>query len=84
VIERILRGVYGYRTEATIPAISGGPGLPISCYLKIDRKYLQGPRILLRHARCEDGRLQAHGEFSFADGTFLTPHGAPLLPWPPP
>ena len=34
-IERIRNGVYGYRTEAKIPAIAGGYGIPISGSLKV-------------------------------------------------
>jgi hypothetical protein len=39
VIERIHRGVYGYRTEAKIPKIAGGYGHPISGRIKIGRKW---------------------------------------------
>ena len=34
VIERIHKGVYGYRTEAEIPKIAGGAGIPISGHLR--------------------------------------------------
>lgn len=72
VIERIHRGVYGYRTKARIPEIAGGSGIPISGRLKIDRKWtFQGKRYSYVNARCEVGRLQARGEFTFDDGTFL-------------
>ncbi len=39
VIERIHKGVYGYRTKARIPKIAGGAGIPISGHLKIGRKW---------------------------------------------
>ncbi|HXR31755.1 MAG TPA: hypothetical protein VN752_11505 [Solirubrobacterales bacterium] len=72
-IEKISRGIYGYRTEARIPKIAGGYGHPISGRLKIDRKWtFKGKRHSFVNARCETGRLQARGEFTFKDGTFLT------------
>jgi hypothetical protein len=39
LIEKIHQGVYGYRTEATIPKIAGGNGIPISGSLKIGRNW---------------------------------------------
>ncbi len=39
MIEKIHQGVYGYRTEATIPQIAGGSGIPISGHLKIGKKW---------------------------------------------
>jgi hypothetical protein len=72
-IERVNHGPYGYRTEATIPPIAGGYGVPIAGHLKIGRKWVyKGHRYSYVNARCETGRLQARGEFSFSDGTFLS------------
>ena len=72
VIERIHNGIYGYRTEARIPKIAGGYGHPISGNIKIERKWtFKGKQHSYVNARCENGRLQAKGEFSFKDGTFL-------------
>ncbi|HET7417003.1 MAG TPA: hypothetical protein VFJ61_05215 [Solirubrobacterales bacterium] len=72
-IETIHRGVYGYRTKAKIPKIAGGSGIPISGHLKIGRKWTyKGKQLSYVNARCETGRLQARGEFTFKDGTFLT------------
>lgn len=72
VIEKIHKGVYGYRTEAKIPKIAGGYGHPISGNIKIERKWtIKGKKHSYVNARCENGRLQARGEFSFKDGTFL-------------
>jgi hypothetical protein len=72
-IERVNHGVYGYRTEAKIPAIAGGYGVPIAGHLKIGRKWTyKGHRYSYLNARCETGHLQARGEFTFADGTFLS------------
>ena len=73
VIERIHKGVYGYRTEAKIPKIAGGYGHPISGHLTIGRKWtFKGKKHSYVNARCETGHLQARGEFTFKDGTFLT------------
>jgi hypothetical protein len=72
VIEKIHKGVYGYRTEAKIPKIAGGYGHPISGNIKVDRKWtLKGKKHSYINARCETGHLQARGEFTFKDGTFL-------------
>lgn len=72
VIERIHKGVYGYRTEATIPKIAGGAGHPISGHLTIGRRWTyRGRSHSYVNARCETGHLQARGEFSFKDGTVL-------------
>lgn len=73
VIEKIRQGVYGYRTEATIPEIAGGAGIPISGSLKIGREWTyRGKRHSYVNARCETGRLQARGSFTFADGTIAS------------
>ena len=75
VIETIHHGVYGYRVEAKIPKIAGGYGHPISGHLTFDRKWTyKGKKHSFVNARCETGRLQAKGEFTFNDGTFLTGH----------
>lgn len=73
VIETVHHGVYGYRTKATIPKIAGGSGVPIAGHLKVGKKWTyKGKRYSYVNARCETGRLQARGEFTFKDGTFLT------------
>lgn len=73
VIERIHKGLYGYRTKATIPKIAGGAGVPIAGHLRIGRQWtFRGRRHSYIKARCETGRLQARGQFSFKDGTFLS------------
>jgi hypothetical protein len=73
VIEKIRNGVYGYRTEAKIPKIAGGYGHPISGRITVERKWtFKGKKHSFVNARCETGHLQARGEFTFKDGTFLT------------
>jgi hypothetical protein len=72
VIERIHKGVYGYRTKVKIPKIAGGYGHPISGSAKIGRKWTyKGKKHSYVSARCETGHLQARGEFTFKDGTNL-------------
>ena len=73
VIEKIHNGVYGYRVKANIPKIAGGAGHPISGHLTVGRKWTyKGKKHSYVNARCETGHLQARGEFTFDDGTFLT------------
>jgi hypothetical protein len=72
VIEKIHKGVYGYRVEAKIPKIAGGYGHPISGHLTINRKWAyRGKKHSYVNARCETGHLLARGEFTFNDGTLL-------------
>jgi hypothetical protein len=72
-IERIHKGLYGYRTEAKIPPIAGGAGIPLAGWLKIGRRWtVKGTKHSYINARCETGRLQARGEFGFDDGTKLS------------
>lgn len=72
-IERIHKGLYGYRTEAKIPPIAGGHGIPLAGHLKIGRKWtFRGKKHSYINARCETGRLQARGVFGFRDGTVLS------------
>lgn len=72
VIEKIHKGVYGYRTEATIPKIAGGAGIPISASIRIGRKWtFKGKKYSYLNARCEVGHFNARGVFAFDDGTVL-------------
>lgn len=72
VIQRIHKGVYGYRTEAKIPPIAGGYGHPVSGSLRIGHRWTyRGKPHSYVNARCETGHLQARGEFTFADGNVL-------------
>jgi hypothetical protein len=73
VIEKIHNGRYGYRTQATIPKIANGYGHPVSGSIRVGKKWTyKGKRHSYVNARCADGRLQATGEFAFADGTRLS------------
>jgi hypothetical protein len=72
-IESINKGVYGYRTVAKIPKIAGGAGIPLEGHLEIGRKWTyKDVKHSYINARCETGRLQARGEFTFSDDTFLS------------
>jgi hypothetical protein len=72
VIEKIHKGVYGYRTEAEIPKIAGGAGIPISASIQIGKKWTyEGRRYSYINARCETGHFNARGSFHFEDGTSL-------------
>jgi hypothetical protein len=72
-IQKIDRGVYGYRTEARIPTLAGGYGIPVSGNLRIGRRWThKGVQHSYINARCATGRLQARGEFTFNDGTRLS------------
>jgi hypothetical protein len=73
VIEKINKGVYGYRVKAKIPKIAGGYGHPISGRLTVARKWtFKGKQHSYVNARCETSHLQARGEFTFNDGTLLS------------
>jgi hypothetical protein len=73
VIEKINKGVYGYRINVKIPPIAGGYGIPISAKGKVGRKWtFRGQKLSYLSARCETGHLQARGKFSFNDGTLLS------------
>jgi hypothetical protein len=73
VIEKIHKGVYGYRTKAKIPRIANGYGIPISGKLTIGKKWtFKGQKHSYINARCETGHLQARVEATFKTGDFLS------------
>jgi hypothetical protein len=72
-IEKIHKGVYGYRTKAKIPKIANEYGHPISGNLTINRKWtFKGKKHSYVNARCETGHLQARVEATFKNGDFLS------------
>ena len=72
-ITKIHGGRYGFRTALTAPVIAGGYGVITHFDIKIHRTYTAGGRSQTYvAARCADGRLQARGSVSFADGSSLT------------
>jgi hypothetical protein len=57
---------------ATIPPIAGGYGVPIYGHLRIGKKWTyRGRRYSHVSARCETGKLEAKGQFTFTDGAQL-------------
>lgn len=71
-IQRINKGVFGYRTEARIPRIAGGYGIPQSGKLTVGKRWtFKGKRYSFVNARCATGSLRAQGLFGFKDGTLL-------------
>jgi hypothetical protein len=69
VIEKIHKGVYGYRVVVTIPRIAGGYGHPISGSAKVGKKWtFKGRRHSYINARCETGHFLVRGKFSFKEG----------------
>lgn len=69
VIEKIHKGVYGYRVLVKIPSIANGYGHPISGSARVGKKWtFKGERHSYINARCETGHFQVRGEFSFKEG----------------
>jgi len=69
VIEKINKGVYGYRVLVKIPKIAGGYGHPIAGSAKVGRKWtFKGREHSYINARCETGHFLVRGEFSFKPG----------------
>ena len=72
-VERLHRGIYGYRSEFNVPPIAGGFGSLTRIDARIGRRYRAGGRDLSYvSARCSDYILQTRGLFSFADGTVIS------------
>lgn len=71
-IEEISKGAYGYRTEAKIPKIAGGNGIPLAGHIEVGREWnYKGKRHSYLEARCQTGHLQARGHFKFDNGVEL-------------
>jgi hypothetical protein len=69
-ISKVHNGRYGLKSVAAIPKIAGGSGSVKSFSLKIGKQYtFRGKRLSILSAKCSDGKLQAHAEAIFADGT---------------
>ncbi len=73
VIEKINKGVYGYRVKVKIPKIAGGYGHPIAGSAHVGRKWqFKGKEHSYINARCETGHFLVRGEFTFKEvGTVL-------------
>ena len=73
VIEPIRNGIYGYRTEVTIPSIAGANGILLSGHVTIGRKWnYRSHHYSYVNARCEVGFLQTHGRLTFSNGYLLS------------
>jgi hypothetical protein len=71
-IQKVNKGRYGFKTVGKIPKIAGGAGIPLYARLTVGREWTyKGKKLSYVNAGCPDGRLQAQGEFTFKDGTFL-------------
>lgn len=71
-IQKIHNGPFGYKTEATIPKIAGGYGIPLEGSLTIGKKWtFKGQRLSYINASCPSGKLQAKPEVEFTDKTKL-------------
>jgi hypothetical protein len=68
VIERIHKGVFGYRISVEIPKIAGGYGHPLGGSAKVGRIWtFNGHKHSYISARCETGHFQTRGEFTFKE-----------------
>jgi hypothetical protein len=77
VIEKIHKGVYGYRVKVRIPKIAGGYGHPLEGSATVGRKWtFKGKKHSYISARCETGHFQVRGEFSFKGGPEDSPSQA--------
>jgi hypothetical protein len=68
-------GAYRYQVVSNIPPIAGGYGSVTHFDFKIQKTWkVGGKRVSYASARCANGRLQAQGSFTFADGTTMSGH----------
>lgn len=75
-IERIHRGIWGFRVESDIPEIAGGSGAITGFKFRFaDREWrFKGKEMHYVVARCPTGRLQALIRAEFEDGTRMQGH----------
>jgi hypothetical protein len=72
-IQKVHDGPFGFRTEAQIPKIAGGAGIPLEGSLTIGKKWsFKGQRLSYVNASCPSGKLQAKAEVEFTDETKLS------------
>ena len=71
-IQKVHDGPLGFRTEAKIPQIAGGDGIPLEGRLTIGKRWtFKGEKLSYVNASCPNGRLQAKVEVEFTDATKL-------------
>jgi hypothetical protein len=69
-IQKVHAGPYGFRTEAKIPKIAGGAGIPLEGSLTIGKRWtFKGQKLSYANAGCPSGKLQAKVETGFTEGT---------------
>jgi hypothetical protein len=69
-IQKVNAGPYGFRTEAKIPKIAGGAGIPLEGSLTIGKRWtFKGQKLSYANASCPSGKLQAKVETGFTEGT---------------
>jgi hypothetical protein len=72
-IQKVSNGPFGFRTEAQIPKIAGGYGIPLEGRIKIGKKWAyKGQQLSYANASCPSGKLQAKTEVEFTDATKLS------------
>jgi len=72
-IQKVNNGPFGFRTEAKIPRIAGGSGIPLEGRLTIGKKWTyKGKKLSYANASCPSGKLQAKVETEFTDSTKLS------------
>jgi hypothetical protein len=72
-IQKVNDGPFGFRTEAHIPKIAGGVGIPLEGHLTIGKKWVyKGQKLSYANASCPSGKLQAKVETEFTDSTKLS------------
>jgi hypothetical protein len=71
-IQKVHNGAFGFRTEAKIPRIAGGAGIPLEGRITIGKKWTyKGKKLSYANASCPSGKLQAKVETEFNDSTKL-------------
>jgi hypothetical protein len=71
-IQKVNAGPFGFRTEAKIPRIAGGYGIPLEGRLTIGKRWtFKGQKLSYANASCPSGKLQAKVETEFDEGTKL-------------
>ena len=71
-IQKVNAGPFGFRTEAKIPRIAGGYGIPLEGQLTIGKRWtFKGQKLSYANASCPSGKLQAKVETEFSGGTKL-------------
>jgi hypothetical protein len=72
-IQKVNDGPFGFRTEARIPRIAGGAGIPLEGRLTIGKRWtFKGQKLSYANASCPSGKLQAKVETEFTDSTKLS------------